>query len=492
MRHEDLNIQVESIINKMTSQLKKLATEGAAVRTGQAFCEYEQQIVFLCRVLAGQITGAVLGTIVRDEQWTSEIVSFFNVSKGLRSVGSRPAVIKTLSGVEVTVDTPYLAPQKNKKRSGRSSRRRRRSGSGIFPVLVALGIMEKCTPALLSEVSRQVVESSSVAEAQTSLARRGIELNIKTVWSITNAFAARSLSATEQLLANGANGSGEFANQRVVACVDGGRIRMRKKRRRGPIPKGKKRRRYHTPWREPKLLVIYVIDEQGKRDRRFLPFIDGTLGDADCVIALVIGYLKVLGVDRASELIISGDGAKWIWNRVNDIIEGIGIDAKKVWAIVDFFHAVEHLQAIAEHKAGWRKKQRKQWVTKQRRALRRGGIDKVIETIKPLISGRKAKKIRTELNYFIKNKNRMRYALYKKNCLPLGSGAVESSIRRVINLRMKGPSIFWREQNAEGFLHLRAQFKSGRWDEMVARTLAAHATPVAPLMPMAQGMQEAA
>jgi hypothetical protein len=86
---------------------------------------------------------------------------------------------------------------------------------------------------------------------------------------------------------------------------------------------------------------------------------------------------------------------------------------------------------------------------------------------------------RTEPNYFVKNKERMRYARFKKLSLPIGSGAVESCIRRVVNLRMKGPCIFWREENAEGFLHMRAYFKSGRWDEMVMRTLDAQASPAA-------------
>lgn len=43
----------------------------------------------------------------------------------------------------------------------------------------------------------------------------------------------------------------------------------------------------------------------------------------------------------------------------------------------------------------------------------------------------------------------------------MGSGAVESAIRRVINLRLKGPSIFWRGPNAERVLHMRAYLKAG-------------------------------
>jgi hypothetical protein len=37
----------------------------------------------------------------------------------------------------------------------------------------------------------------------------------------------------------------------------------------------------------------------------------------------------------------------------------------------------------------------------------------------------------------------------------MGSGAIESAIRRVINLRLKGNSISWYKENAEGMLLLR-------------------------------------
>jgi len=48
--------------------------------------------------------------------------------------------------------------------------------------------------------------------------------------------------------------------------------------------------------------------------------------------------------------------------------------------------------------------------------------------------------------------------------LPLGSGAVESAIRRVVNLRLKGPCIFWHRENANKMLMLRSFYKAGRWN----------------------------
>jgi hypothetical protein len=45
----------------------------------------------------------------------------------------------------------------------------------------------------------------------------------------------------------------------------------------------------------------------------------------------------------------------------------------------------------------------------------------------------------------------------------------------VINLRLKGNGIYWREENAEAMLVLRAAALTGRWEEMMERTHAAMA-----------------
>ena len=58
----------------------------------------------------------------------------------------------------------------------------------------------------------------------------------------------------------------------------------------------------------------------------------------------------------------------------------------------------------------------------------------------------------------------MAYDLAAKMKLPIGSGAIESAIRRVVNLRLKGAGIFWHADSVEAMLLLRSYFKSGRWD----------------------------
>ena len=73
--------------------------------------------------------------------------------------------------------------------------------------------------------------------------------------------------------------------------------------------------------------------------------------------------------------------------------------------------------------------------------------------------------------YFDKHTQRMGYAALDRRHLPVGSGPVESAVRRVINLRFKAPSIFWEADTVADLMHLRAAFKAGRWDELMERVL---------------------
>lgn len=163
--------------------------------------------------------------------------------------------------------------------------------------------------------------------------------------------------------------------------------------------------------------------------------------------------------------------ARWIWNRIDELVRDVGIDFKRVTAVVDFYHAVEHLKTVVDLCKGWSSRRRKQWLNRHRKLLREGKIEQVIPAIEKLCKGRRSKKMRTELNYFIKNTGKMQYKLFESKGIPLGSGAVESAIRRVVNLRMKGNSIFWLEENGESFLHLRCAYKAGRFGNRILDVL---------------------
>jgi hypothetical protein len=212
------------------------------------------------------------------------------------------------------------------------------------------------------------------------------------------------------------------------------------------------------------LFIIYVVNAEGKLDRSFMPIIDALIRGPDAMFKLLHAYLIQLNLSEADRILFIADGAPWIWNRIPDLIKRLGLEPDQVHQLIDFYHAVEHLGKVASLRKGWSSKQRKSWVRKHRNLLLQGHVDKVISAVKAICRGRSSKAIRTQMDYFVKNSARMAYDRLRALKMPIGSGSVESAIRRVVNLRLKGPCIFWCKENAEAILLLRCYWKAGRWN----------------------------
>lgn len=374
----------------------------------------------------------------------------------------KAVTIRTSYGVSLTLQGRYY--RRN------CDRRKGKRYAGIYAGLVLLGIYERCTPALTSEIGMLTVTLGSLAETQQVLAEQGQALDVKTLRLIAYRTAER-VRLVQKMGHYGCEPQDSVAGRRVVVSTDGGRIRLREKKRGPKTAKG--RNRYHGAWREPKLFVIYVVDSEGRQLPSYAPFIDGAIRGPDSLFALLRCYLQALAIQAADQLLFVADGATWIWHRLPALLATLGIDAQRVHLLIDFYHAVEHLSRVAALRKDWSGKVRRRWVKQQRKALLAGHVEGVIEAIRPLCRGRHSKAIRTELNYFVKHRQHMAYANIASLKLPIGSGAIESAIRRVVNLRLKGPAIFWCKQNAEALLMLRAYYKSGRWQQLKAMAFSA-------------------
>jgi hypothetical protein len=164
----------------------------------------------------------------------------------------------------------------------------------------------------------------------------------------------------------------------------------------------------------------------------------------------------------SDSLLFVADGA--LWDRVKPLMNALKLKDEQVYELIDFYHGVEHLSALAKLKHRWSQKERERWVRKQRRRLIKGKIDTVLVAIKQACKGTKNKLLKREREYFAKNQLRMRYGDVAEQNMPIGSGAMESSIRRVVNLKLKGACIYWNEDSANEMLLLRCYYKAGRWD----------------------------
>jgi hypothetical protein len=221
------------------------------------------------------------------------------------------------------------------------------------------------------------------------------------------------------------------------------------------------------------VLVIDILDAQGQPARLGLPLYEALIGDAEVTWALVIGSLRLLGAAHAEVVEFIADGAAWIWDRTERLTRLAEIPAAKLVEVLDFSHASPYLYETITTDRRLSKTQRQALYKRWRHALRHqaDGVEVVLEALRVLATTQRDKAITRALRYVEVHAHRMRSVTLEARKLSIGSGQVESAVRRVINLRFKAPGSFWTETTVSGLMHLRAAFKAGRWDEVIIGVL---------------------
>jgi hypothetical protein len=378
------------------------------------------------------------------------------------------------------VTTLYCAPAARSK----NAKGRGREGGGIYPEWGVLGIQEGSSPALVREVARQVALLPSYAMARDELARRGLQLDIKELYGIGKYAGAAALTYRRRLLEQYRAGlvpaGKEWAGKRLGVFIDGGRtkIRTRTRRQKGRGKYKIQRRRYRTNWREPKLLIIVELDKQGRMVPDSKPVLDGTFGGPNELMELLALYLHLFGAASAELVSFGSDGAPWIHERLDWVVKRVGLKPNQVSKTLDWCHAVHHISLALEHVVA-DKDVRRRLFKKLRKWLKQGNWWDVVMELSQLAKDLPADHaVWTEVSFLDRHgeAGHMDYARFRRRGIPLGSGAIESAIRRVINLRLKGNSINWYEENAEGMLLLRCLVLSKRWDGIFAQISASMAS----------------
>ena len=175
------------------------------------------------------------------------------------------------------------------------------------------------------------------------------------------------------------------------------------------------------------------------------------------------------------------------------------VDPRRPWRvlewirIVDFYHACGYVQQLADTIFGagdvaqnWAKAMRHVLKTKA------DGVARVLKSASALRRSRglcgQAKLYDKAYRYIKKRTQWMRYALYKRQRLPLGSGITEAACKLVFTQRLKRSGMSWTIEGGQVILDLRVIKLSRVWGKVHQRYLASKPLPIAH-METAKGLQ---
>ena len=169
----------------------------------------------------------------------------------------------------------------------------------------------------------------------------------------------------------------------------------------------------------------------------------------------------VLGKRPDLHIVTVADGARDNWRYLDAL-------APEATAVVDFYHATEHLKAALDARYGENNATGRAQFHKLRHVLR-DDADGVEKVIRALDYQRKKFPRRTRigevLRYFRHNRHRMRYAHTQTRHLPIGSGIVEAACKTLVTQRLKRSGMRWRHAGGQAILTLRALMQSSRFDQ---------------------------
>jgi hypothetical protein len=165
------------------------------------------------------------------------------------------------------------------------------------------------------------------------------------------------------------------------------------------------------------------------------------------------------GLEAAQQVVFIGDGAPWLWQSAAELFP-------TAIQVLDWYHAASYVWRTTQALYPADEALRRQWAETQLTALWQSHTTEVISCLAPLAA--ECAPAREALHYFTTNQSRMDYARYRKLGLQVGSGAIESACKHVIQARIKQAGMRWCVRNVRTLGKLRARLKSNRWDDTLA------------------------
>lgn len=212
-------------------------------------------------------------------------------------------------------------------------------------------------------------------------------------------------------------------------------------------------------WKEVKTGCVFKV-ERGEEPKAVEASYTASFEAADQAMNRLYAEALKRGVEKAEVVIGIGDGAPWIWERMN-------LHFPQAIQIVDWYHASEHIWAAAQKVIGEGKEEASLWARDRVEELWEGEVELAVEGLRDLAQRgeEKGQFAAGEIHYFEANGQRMRYKEFRQRGYPIGSGVVESACKQLVEARMKGSGMRWTKKGGQAILNLRAELLSERFDQ---------------------------
>jgi hypothetical protein len=221
-------------------------------------------------------------------------------------------------------------------------------------------------------------------------------------------------------------------------------------------------------WAEVKTLALGVVGERTTREGERVPETTelsyfSRLADSETFARLAFVETHRRGVETAGVVVGPVDGSEWC----QGFLDYHRPDAVRV---LDFPHAMEHLAAaaracLADAAACGA------WLAERAADLKEREPVLALDALRALPADTAADPAAAAaardatLAYLEKRAEQIRYAEFLAAGYPIGSGAVESAHKTVVEARMKGGGMRWERANVDPMLALRNIAANDRWDE---------------------------
>lgn len=315
---------------------------------------------------------------------------------------------------------------------------------GFFPLDEELALLPgRVTPRLVEELVHLATWMPFTQAAKQLKRTTRVDLSEPTVRRQTQAAGAAYVAVQTQaavtILKQGP--TAPCAPSSAVVSVDGAMV---------PLRRGE--------WAEVKTLVVGDVDRTQGGHLHSLSYFS-RLSDAATFGDLAVVETQRRGVARAQQVAAVVDGAEWIQGFLD-------LQCPDAIRILDFPHAVEHLNQIGQAVLGAGTAEASSWLATQRHALKHTGPAAVLAAVHALAAAHpEVEAIREHVAYLEKRVGQMQYPSYQADGWPLGSGAVESANKVVVEARLKGAGMRWERAHVNPMVALRTVVYSDRWDE---------------------------